>query len=118
MVVRLDAGTEAIRAYVHEHAALGLAHVTNLIRADRDSMASLTEGLSEAQANFAPAEGEFSVSQVLQHLNTSFDRSQARLHALSSGQAFTWNGPPARPGGLPEKPGASFAEVRREFLAG
>ena len=53
---------------------------------DRDSMAALTEGLSQAEAEIRPTDAEYCVLEVLQHLNGSFARSLDRLATLSSGR--------------------------------
>jgi hypothetical protein len=118
MVVKLDAGRDAVRAYVSEQAARGVAHVTSLVRADREAMAALIEDLGEADASFKPRPDEYSVLEVLQHLNGSFVRSHPRLRALSSGEPFRLDGPPPSAGGIPDEAPTSFEEVRRYFLAG
>ncbi len=71
-----------------EQASLGLAHVTSLVRAERDAMNELLQQLSEAAAAFKPAPDQFSVVDILKHLNSSFPRSTQRLRALSSGPAL------------------------------
>lgn len=118
MVVRLDEGTDAVRAYVAEQAAQGLEHVTKLVRDDRDAMIAMIGDLTEDEARLKPGADEFSVKDVLEHLNPSFAGSEARLRSLSQGQPFVWSGPPARSGGLPVAPADSYAAVRDEFIAG
>ncbi len=118
MVVRAAAGRDAIRAYVAQEAARGLAHVTALVREERETMAALVADLSEHEAAFKPAPGEFLVADALEHLNLSFERSQARLAALSSGEPFVWTGPTHGPGSLPEAATASFTVVLDRFLEG
>ena len=118
MVVRLDAGSDAVRAYVAEQASLGLAHVTSLVRADGDAMREMLQQLSETAAEFKPAPDEFSVVDILRHLNSSFPRSTQRLRALSSGRSFEYEGPRPRPGGIPDDASESFAELRQTFLDG
>jgi hypothetical protein len=115
MVVRLTDGRDAVRAYVSEHAAQGLEHVTALVRDDRDSMLALIDDLSEAEGNVSVAPEEWSISQALQHMNSSFDRSIQRLKALSSGRPFE-----AAPvaGGLPASESTTFVEARRVFTKG
>jgi len=118
MVVRADAGRDAIRAYVEQEASRGLAHVRALVWGEWEAMAALVADLSEHEADFKPAPGEFSVADALEHLNLSFERSQARLAALSSGEPFVWTGPTHGPGSLPEAAAASFAVVLNRFLEG
>ncbi|MBM2811944.1 MAG: hypothetical protein HW416_2703 [Chloroflexi bacterium] len=117
-VVNVHSGAKSVRAYIKEQAALGLDHVKALIEADRDAIIAMTADVTEAEADFQPAEAEFSISKAVQHLNLSFERSQARLRAMTAGKDFVWNGPPARAGGLPGQPAASFAEARSQFIAG
>ena len=118
MVVNLNAGVEAVRAYVAEQAARGREHVRDLVAADRDRMLELTVAMTQDEAAFKPASEEYSALECLQHLNGSFDRSVARLKALSSGRPFA---PPAQRvawGGIPEGSSAAFDEVRARFAEG
>ncbi|HLF70639.1 MAG TPA: DinB family protein [Dehalococcoidia bacterium] len=115
MVVKLTDGREAVRAYVSGHAAQGVDHVTALVRDDRDSMRALIDDLSEAEGNVSVAPEEWSISQALQHMNSSFDRSIHRLIFLSTGRPFEW---PAAAGGLSEGQPPTFSEARRAFLQG
>jgi DinB superfamily len=116
--VDLHAGVPEVQAYVKRQAAQGSEHVQALIKADRDAILALTSDVTEDDANAHPGESEFSISQVVQHLNVSFPRSQARLRAMIGGEEFSWTGPLGRPGGLPEQPAASLAAARAEFAAG
>src|SRR5260221_3831391 len=118
MVVRLDEGPAAGRVYVAVQAANGRDHVVDLVRQARDDIAAASEGLSEAEANFQPGPDEFSISQVLQHLNLSMARSVDRIRSLSAGAESTYSGPPGRPGGLPEEPAGSCADLRKHFVDG
>lgn len=117
-MVSLSAGAEAVRAYVKEQAGKGLEHIIVLVQNDRDAIAIATDLLTEEEANYSPAEGEFSILQVLQHLNGSFPRSLERLKTLSSGKAWVNQGPAAVPGGIPMDAPSSFALVRQQFLDG
>src|SRR5207253_6929339 len=81
-MVDVHSGREAVRAYVRDQAGRGLAHVISLIRADRNAMAALTDGLNQAESELRAKEGEFCVLEVLQHLNGSFGRSLDRLATL------------------------------------
>ena len=117
-MVNVNAGPEAVRAYVREQASRGLQHVRSLVRADLEEVLRLIEGLDEEQAAFSPGQGEFSVSQVIQHLNGSFQRSKQRLETLSSGRPWQNSGPGPGPGSIPEPAPASFAEAREEFRRG
>lgn len=114
-VVRLDAGKDAVRAYVEEHAGRGLAHVTALVRADRDSIAAAVDGLSEEEGTRVTLEGEWTPAQVLAHLNSSLDRSLARLQTLSSGQP--WSNPPVS-GGQAGDTSQSFEALRSRYVDG
>jgi hypothetical protein len=114
-VVRLDAGREAVRAYVAEHAGRGLAHVTALVSGDRDSIVAAIDGLSEAEGTRITLEGEWTPAQVLAHLSGGFDRALARLRAMSSGQP--WVGPPVTGGQGSDSP-ARFEELRRRYTNG
>src|SRR5438477_10051453 len=117
-MVDVHSGPEAVQDYVRTQAARGLPHVISLIRLDRDSMAALTEGLSQAEAAIRPKDAEYSVLEVLQHLNGSFARSLDRLATLSSGRPWSGASAAPQPGNIPADSPADFAEVRRQFLAG
>lgn len=117
-MVDVDAGPEAVRAYVREQAELGLEHVRALLRKDRDAMARLLQGLSEREAAFKPDASEFSILEVLQHLDGSFARSLDRLRTLSSGHPWSAAGGPVRPGSIPAEAPASFSEAKLQFLEG
>lgn len=114
MVVRLDAGREAVRAYVAEHAARGLAHVRSLVAADRDSIASAVEGLTEEEGTRVTLEGEWTPAQVMAHLNSTLPRGLSRLQALSAGREWE---PPAASGQASGEL-RSFEELRREYMEG
>jgi hypothetical protein len=116
--VDLHSGVPAVQAYVKRQAAQGPEHVLALIKADGDAILALTGDVTEDDANIHAAESEFSISQVVQHLNFSFPRSQARLRAMMKGEEFIWTGPAGRAGGLPERPAPSLAAARVEFAAG
>ena len=81
-------------------------------------MAALIADLSEDEANFKPAPDEFSVSEVLQHLNSSFPRSPERIRTLASGKPYRYEGARPLSGGIAEVERLPFEEVRRRFLAG
>jgi len=115
MVVRLDAGRDAVRAYVAEQARRGLAHVTALVTGDRDSIVAAIDDLSEEEATRVTKDGEWTPAQVLAHLSGGLDRAFARLRAMSSGQA--WDGPPVT-GGQGIDPPARFEELRRRYTSG
>lgn len=114
-VVRLDAGKDAIRAYVGEQASQGLEHVRSLVVADRNSIAAALDGLTEEEGTRVTLEGEWTPAQVLAHLSAGLPRSLSRLETMSSGQA--WSAPPVQ-GGQSEAAGKSFEELRREYLDG
>jgi hypothetical protein len=118
MVVRFDAGREAVRAYVTEQAALGLAHVTSLVKHEGDAIMASIVDLTEAEGSLSPGPDQFSALQVLQHLNGSFERSIDRLKTLSSGQTWTSKGPGVGPGSIPKDATTSFVEARRQFSQG
>ncbi|HLF76755.1 MAG TPA: DinB family protein [Dehalococcoidia bacterium] len=118
MVVRLDAGREAVRAYVAEQALLGKEHVISLVRTEGDAIAASITDLTDEQGSAEPAPGEFSALQVLQHLNGSFERSIDRLKTLSASQPWTNRGAPAGSGSIPGDATSSFVEARRQFLEG
>jgi hypothetical protein len=115
MVVSLYAGRDAVRAYVTEQADQGLAHVRNLVEADRDSIVAAIVGLSEEEGNRVTLEGEWTPAQVLAHLNPSLARSKARLEAMSSGRE--WVNPPST-GGQGSDAQKPFVELRREYIEG
>src|SRR5262249_33094564 len=117
-VVRLDAGKEAVRAYVAAEAVKGRDHVVNLIKSDRDAILGASDDLTSDEANFQPGAGEFWMTQVLEHLDLSMARSVDRIRSLSPGAASTYSGPPARRGGLPDEPPENFAVARQVFLDG
>ena len=117
-MVNVNAGPEVVHAYVKEQASKGRDHVLGLVRSDLDAVAGLIAGLDEEDANFKPNEAEFSISEVIQHLNGSFERSKQRLETLSSGKPWQNQGPGPGPGSIPEPRPGSFAEVRSRFEAG
>ncbi len=118
MVVDLN-NVDAVRAYVAEQAALGLDHVTELVRHERDAMMDLIGDLTQDEAEARIDSGaEYSISMVLQHLNQSFERSQRRLWTLSQGQPYVNTGSGGGAGGLPEVLDTNFDRVRRAFLDG
>jgi hypothetical protein len=115
MVVRLDAGRDAVRAYVAEQAALGKEHVIALVKGEAEALLSHIGDLTEAQGCAIPRPDAFSALQVLQHLNASFERSMDRLRTLSSDQPWSASGGPAGPGAIPADAVTSFVESRRLF---
>ncbi len=115
MVVRLDAGRDAVRAYVAEQANQGLAHVQRLVSDDTNSIAAAIDGLSEEEGTRVTLEGEWVPAQVLAHLNSSLARSLSRLQAMSSGHE--WVNPPVMPGQTTDSP-RSFEALRREYVDG
>jgi hypothetical protein len=115
MVVRIDAGRDAVRAYVAEHAGRGLAHVRGLVTADCDSIVAAIDGLSEEEGTRVTLEGEWTPAQVMAHLNSSLGRGLSRLQALSSGH--DWVSPPAQ-GGQSNGTPRSFEDLRREYIEG
>jgi DinB family protein len=114
-VVRLDAGKDAVRAYVAEQAGKGLAHVTALVSTDRDSIVEAIEGLTEEEATRATLEGEWTPAQVLSHLNNSLDRSLLRLQTMSGGRP--WVNAPSYPGQGGDTPGP-FRDMRQQYIDG
>jgi hypothetical protein len=119
MVVDLN-DRDAVVAYVRLQASRGLHHVTHLVRDERDAMIALLDQITDDEARMRISDDEYSVSEVLQHLNLSFERSQIRLWTLSQGQPFVNTGSltPVAPGGLPEVVERDYAEVRRQFEEG
>lgn len=102
-----------VRAYIREQAEQGIEHVKALLQRESAAILDLTEGLTEEEASFSPPPGEWSISQVLQHLIGGYGRNRQRIAQLAAGRAY--DGPPVRPGTLPDPPLGSFAEVRRLF---
>lgn len=114
-VVRVDAGKEAVRAYVSEQAEQGLAHVISLVRADFDSVVAAIEGLTEEEGQRVTLEGEWTPAQVLDHLNASLDRSLLRIKTMASGEE--WTNPPVVPGQASDTP-PSFEALRQQYIDG
>ena len=108
-----EAGKDAVRVYVAEQAAKGLAHARNLIAADRDSVVAAVDGLSEEEGARVTLEGEWTPAQVLAHLNRNLPRSLARLQALSSGRE--WLTPPPMGEMDSDRP---IGELRHEYIDG
>jgi hypothetical protein len=108
-----DERRERMRRYIGEQVAQGPAHLRALLIEESEKVLGLTAALSEADAAFQPAPEEWSTSQVLQHLVGSYSRNRERIALLSAGRAY--DGPPSRPGQLPERPLGPFAEVRRLY---
>jgi hypothetical protein len=118
MVVDLN-DTLAVQTYVREQAGKGRDHVIALVRGDRDAMAALIGDLTQAEADIRLDEGEeYSVSMILQHLNTSFARSQQRIRELASGIQFVAPPGSGQAGGLPEVFDDDFDRVRQVFIDG
>jgi hypothetical protein len=115
MVVRLDAGRDAVRAYVAEQADKGLAYVRSLVAADRDSIAAALDGLSEEEGTRITLEGEWTPAQVMAHLNSSLPRSLSRVQAMSSGHE--WVNPPALRGQGSDSE-QRFEDLRGEYIEG
>ena len=114
-VVRLDAGRDAVRAYVEEQAAQGLAHVTTLVSNDTDSIFAAVKELSEDEGNRVTKEGEWTPAQVLAHLNSSLERSKSRLASMSSGREWVNPPLPSRQSGDGEE---SFEYLRSQYIDG
>ncbi len=114
-VVRVDAGRDAVRAYVSEQARQGLAHVITVVRADHDSVVAALDGLSEEQGNRVTLEGEWTVAQVMDHLNSSLDRSVLRIRTMAHGEE--WTNPPVVAGQASPSP-TSFEGLRQQYLDG
>lgn len=104
---------ERLKARIREIARLPAPELKQRLSREAATILALTEGLSEADAAFAPAEGEWSVSQVMQHLVGSYQRNRVRIAALVAGR--TYEGPPTVPGTLPDRPLGSLAAVRAIF---
>ena len=115
MVVRLDAGRDAVRAYVSEQAIQGLPYVRDLVAADRDSIVAALDGLSEEEGTRSTLEGEWTPAQVMAHLNSSLPRSYSRLRAMSGGHE--WVSQPAA-GGQANGAPQSFEALRGEYIEG
>jgi hypothetical protein len=116
MVVRLDAGREAVQAYVWQQAALGVDRVCELLEESTDRLMTLLADLNEAAADYRPAAAEWSVADVLHHVTSGFGRSQERIATLAGGRPWQ----PSRPGGggLPDGPRDPFPVLRRAFDEG
>ncbi len=84
-VVRLDAGKDAVRAYVSGQAAQGLAYVVALVEADNERILTLIGDLTEAEATRVTPADEWCVTDAMRHLAAGLDRSKDRLEKLSSG---------------------------------
>jgi hypothetical protein len=118
MVVDIN-DTDAVVRYTREHASMGLAHVTLLVRGERDAMMALIGDLTQQEADERIDNGaEYSMSMIIQHLNQSFDRSQQRIEALSQGRPHILTGAGGGPGGLPQELDPDFTRVRQRFLDG
>ena len=118
MVVRLDEGEAAIRAYLELHTAQGKAHVLDLITEDNNEILRLVADLTEDEAMTVTPVDEWRVFDAMQHLTSSLDRSRDRLQKLSSGQPFV---PPATgvtSGGIGSAEYASFSDLRRSYIDG
>src|SRR3972149_5633472 len=111
MVVRLDAGRDAVRAYVQEHASRGLRHVRSLIADDNNKLFTLIGDLSEEESRAVTSANEWSVFETLRHLSASLDRGKTRLEVLSSGQPYVSQPMTAGPMGVVGY--GSFYEMRR-----
>ncbi len=117
VVVRIDAGGDAVRAFVKGQAALGKDHVVSLVKTEAAALADGIADFSEEQGKIA-APGAFSALQVLQHLNGSFARSMDRMKSLSQGQSWApaAGTPPAGGGYIPPEAETSFTKARQDFI--
>jgi len=118
VVVDVNSAPEQVSAYVKEHAARGLDHVKELVGGEGEAVLSLIAGVSENEAAYSPAAGEFSISQVVQHLNGSIERGIERLKTLTSGRPFVYEGPRIGPGSIPPDAPKTFAAARDAFAKG
>ncbi|MGE0059382.1 MAG: hypothetical protein AB7P33_08775 [Dehalococcoidia bacterium] len=118
MVVDLN-DSDAVLRYTREHAAMGLEHVTQLVRGEYEAMMALIGDLTQDEADTRINDGEeYSVSMIIQHLNQSFARSEQRLRELSTGIQFVAPPGSGRGGGLPEVLDTDFNRVRQAFVDG
>ena len=117
-VVRLDAGKDAVRAYVSGQASQGLAHVLELVTDENNRILTLIGDLTEDEATRVTPADQWCVTDAMRHLAASLDRSRDRLQKLSSGQQFV---PPAggvSPGSMGGADYESFSDLRRSYIDG
>jgi hypothetical protein len=110
----IESRVHRLRSYLRDQIAQGAEHVESLLRQESERILELTAGVSEEEAAFSPAPGEWSVSQVTQHLIGGYERNRARVDALMAGRAY--GGPPTVPGTIPDERFASFADVRNRYV--
>ena len=108
MVVRINEGRDAVRAYIDENVAKGRDHVASLVAADIQKLMAMLDDLSEEEGRAVTPVDEWSVFRAMQHLANSIERSRERLETLSSGQPYESPVIPASAGG--EAGGAGTAE--------
>ena len=110
----IESRVQRVRGYLRDQIAQGTDHVALLLQQESERIMDLSAGLSEEDAAFCPAPGEWSVSQVLRHLIGGYERNLIRVDALMSGRAY--DGPPTVPGNIPDETFASFADIRNRYI--
>ncbi len=117
-VVRLDAGKDAVRAYVSGQSSQGLEHVVSLVTDDNNGILLLIGDLTEEEATRVTPADEWCVTDAMRHLAASLDRSRDRLEKLSSGQPFVPPASGAGPGSMGGAAYDSFSDLRRSYIDG
>lgn len=110
----VESRVQRVRGHLRDQIAQGTDHVAQMLQQESERILRLTAELSEQDAAFSPAPGEWSVSQVLRHLIGGYERNRTRVDALMSSRAY--DGPPTVPGTIPDDTFASFADVRNRYI--
>ena len=113
-VVRLDAGVDAVRAYVSAQARQGKAHVLALVTEDNFSILRLIGDLTEEEGMTVTPADIWRAYDVMKHMSASLDRSLTRLSTLSSGRPF--ENPLVQPGSSGSVEYESFRALRSAYV--
>jgi hypothetical protein len=115
-VVRIDAGKDAVRAYVTAHATQGLDHILGLVTDDNFTVLRLIADLTEDEGMSVTPVDEWRTYDVMKHMSASLDRSRHRLELLSSGRPF--ENPVVQPGSSGDVEYESFRALRAAYIDG
>ncbi|HUF54245.1 MAG TPA: DinB family protein [Dehalococcoidia bacterium] len=81
-----DRNKEWVLAFVAEHSVKSPAEIETVVQAAHDEMMAAIEGLSEEQASWRTADGEWSVLEAMAHLVTTKRTMAGLARTLAAGQ--------------------------------
>lgn len=108
-----DEARQRVLSYLAHQASKDVAAICDLIAEERSRVLRLLEGVSEEQAAFAPASGEWCIKEVVGHI-ASTEREVAAIIGRLAGvlDKGDWSGS----GDLEEKADRSLAEQTSSLL--